>query len=292
MTVAATSGPILAAPVLREDILVSICFSDLTLSETSFERVRALARCVDARFRFREIILVIDSANHEAYLPLVREVENLRLFALRPGSTYYDRRVIAAEESIGDVVVIANEDEVSELDISGMIAQSAAADSIVLGTRHASDSGRRALWAPVSMLGRAAGFKVNASELQTLAVPRTQLNQLLSHSDPELALRFLPRDPRLLVEFSTARGVIHPVDGPSSIGRRLQIIQKLLIYMGAKTIAFCHYRFGATDTSWRGLRPLHCRRLGRSRYASTRLADNLNNAFNDSMLHGNSGSRA
>ena len=61
----------------REDILVSVCLSALAADAEAFEAVRALAARLDARFRFREIVLVADAEVHEAYLPLVRNVANV-----------------------------------------------------------------------------------------------------------------------------------------------------------------------------------------------------------------------
>lgn len=226
------------AAKLREDILVSVCFSNLSASEAAFETIRDLARRIDAVFRFREIILVVDDASQKAFLPLVMEVPNLRLFAVRPGNTYYDRRTIAADEAIGDIVLITNVEEIAQLDPLAMIERAAAEDSTVLVTRSRSNPVQRLLSAPVIALGRAAGFLVNPRNLQTIVLPRTQLNQILSHSNAELALRFPPRDPRLRLAFLPIDESMPLRRESGHIRRRLQLVQKLIVYMAPGLLLF------------------------------------------------------
>lgn len=215
----------------REDILVSICFSDIPATEAAFATVRKLAQRLDSRFRFREIILVLDDNGHENYLPLVEQIADLRLFTIRQGNSYYDRRVIAAEEAIGDVVLIGNFDEIPHIDLLEMLERAAGQNTILLATRSNRHSVRSGLSTPIIALGRAAGFKVNLNNLQTIALPRPQLNQILSHSDPQLALRFPPSDPRLPLSFFSVESNVPFKGGLDQLRRRVQLLQKLLVYM-------------------------------------------------------------
>lgn len=215
----------------REDILVSICFSDLPPTEAAFAMVRAISRRMDLRFRFREFILVVDEKIHEDYMPLVEQIADLRLFTILPGNSYYDRRVIAAQEAIGDVVLIANSDEMTHIDLLEMLERASRQNTVMLATRSNRHSVLSGLSSPIIALGRAAGFKVNRNDLQTIAFPRSQLNQILSHSDPELALRFPPRDPRLPLSFFYVETCVPFRGGIQEIRRRVQLLQKLLIYM-------------------------------------------------------------
>lgn len=215
----------------REDILVSICFSDLPATDAAFKALRDLVPRLDLRFRFCEIILVVDEEGHEDYLQLVEEIKDLRLFTVRPGNSYYDRRVIAAEEAIGDIVLIGKSDEIEHIDFVEMVEQDSKKDAIFLATRSTRHPVRGSLSTPITVLGRAAGFEVNLNDLQTITLPRSQLNQILSHSDPELALRFPPRDPRLPVAFFSVQSNVPFRGGLSQIKRRAQLLQKLLIYL-------------------------------------------------------------
>lgn len=214
---------------LREDVLVSICFGDLASDHETFDAIAALAAMVDARFRFREIIVVADDSRRADYLPLIRRVANVRLFTVRDGTAYYRRRVIAAEEAIGDVVLLVSSAELGCVDPIEMIERAADEQRGVLATRrpkirHGSPG------SVLVLLGRLAGFKVNPRDLQSLALPRTLLNQLLAHPDPDLALRFPPRDPRVPLAFiEVAAGVTVPRN--AGLRRRLDLLQKLLVYM-------------------------------------------------------------
>lgn len=215
----------------REDILISICFSDLPATEAACDTIRDLALRIDSRFRFREIIVVVDDNGHEDYLPLVEQITDLRLFTIRPGNSYYDRRVIAAEEAIGDIVLIGTFDELEYIDLLEMLERAIRTNTVLLATRANRHSVRSGLSTPIIALGRAAGFKVNLNDLQTIALPRSQLNQILSHSDPELALRFPPRDPRLPLSFFSVGGDVPSKGGLHQMRRRAQLLQKLLVYM-------------------------------------------------------------
>ena len=217
----------------REDILVSICFSDLPATDEAFTALRDLARRLDLRFRFGEIILVVDDNGHEDYLPLVEQIADLRLLTIRQGNSYYDRRVIAAEEAIGDVVLIGNFDEIPHIDLLQMLERAAGQNTVLLATRANRHSVRSGLSTPIIALGRAAGFTVNLNDLQTIALPRSQLNQILLHSDPQLALRFPPRDPRLPLSFFSVDNNV-PFRGRGGLQqfkRRVQLLQKLLVYL-------------------------------------------------------------
>lgn len=215
----------------REDILISICFSDLPATEEAFTALRNLANCLDQHFRFREIILVVEDNGHENYLPLVEQIIDLRLLTIRSGNTYYDRRVIAAEEAIGDVVIIGNAEEMAHIDFLKMAEEASNQNVILMATRSIRHSVRAGLFAPLTALGRVAGFKVNLNDLQTIALPRSQLNQILSHSDPELALRFPPRDSRIPLSFLTIEHNVPFNGGLYQLKRRVQLLQKLLVYL-------------------------------------------------------------
>jgi hypothetical protein len=158
-------------PALREDVLVSACFGDLPADAAGFDAVEALARDMDSRFRFREIVVVAEESRKDAYLQLVWRVDNLRLLIVRDGTAFYRRREIAADEAIGDVVLLAKASELPFVDPVGMIERAADDQRAVLAIR-AIGMVDRMLAAPLVGLGRMAGFKVGLRDLQTLAVPR------------------------------------------------------------------------------------------------------------------------
>lgn len=216
---------------LRDDIVISVCFSDLPATQAAFKAVRELADRLDRTYRFREIILIVSDAEREAFLELVEQVSDLRLFVVRPGVGYYDRRVIAAEEAIGDIVFIANVEELPHLDVVSFLEFAEQSDAIVLATRAKHNPVRTGLSSPIVALGRISGFKANLNDLQSIAFPRTLLNLVLRHSEPQLALRFPPRDPRLPLAFVAVKSELNVRSSISDFPRRLQLLQKLLVYL-------------------------------------------------------------
>lgn len=215
----------------REDVVVSVCFSDLAATSATFAGLREVAATLDRAFRFREIILVVDDTQREGFLPLIAEVPNCRLFVVRRGTEYYDRRVIAAEEAIGDLVVLGNLDEIAQLDLIAFLAHAERENAVTMVFRAARRPVKRLLAWPFIALGKLAGFNVDPSDFQSIALPRTALNRLLAHDEPRLALRFPPRDPGLPLDwFRTTRNV----PGRTAfmgLGRRAQLLQTLLIYL-------------------------------------------------------------
>jgi hypothetical protein len=215
----------------REDLVVSVCFSDLGANPATFAVLRDVAATLDRAFRFREIILVVDETQREAFLPLIAEVPNCRLFVVRRGTEYYERRVIAAEEAIGDLVVLGNLDETVQLDLIPFLGHAERENAVTMAFRAVRRPVKRLLAWPFIALGKLAGFNVDPSDFQSIAVPRTHLNLLLAHDEPRLALRFPPRDPRLPLDwFRTTRNV----PGRTAfmgLARRAQLLQTLLVYL-------------------------------------------------------------
>ncbi len=215
----------------REDVVVSVCFSELSATPATFAALRDVAARLDSAFRFREIILVVDDTQREAFLPVVREVANTRLFVVQRGTEYYERRVIAAEEAIGDLVVLGNLDEVAALDVLAFLDYAETENAVTMVYRPARSAFKRLLAWPLFALGKLAGFNVDPTEWQSIAVPRTLLNLLLAHEEPRLALRFPPRDPRLPREWFRTEANVASRTALMGMGRRLALLQALLVYL-------------------------------------------------------------
>lgn len=216
---------------LREDVVVSVCFSELTATPAAFAAIRDLAATLDSVYRFREIILVVEDSQREAFLDIVREVPNTRLFVVRRGTEYYDRRVIAAEEAIGDLVILGNLDEIAALDVLAFLDFAEAENAVTMAFRPARRPIKRLLAWPLIALGKLAGFNVDPAEWQSIAVPRTLLNLLLAHDEPRLALRFPPRDPRLPREWFRTDVNVASRTAFMGLGRRVHLLQTLLVYL-------------------------------------------------------------
>jgi hypothetical protein len=215
----------------REDVVVSVCFSELAATPTTFAALRDVAATLDGAYRFREIILVVDDTQREAFLDVVREVPNTRLFVVRRGTEYYDRRVIAAEEAIGDLVVIGHLEEVAALDLVAFLDHAERENAVTMAYRRARRPVKRLAAWPFRALGKLAGFNVDPSDFQSIAVPRTSLNLLLAHDEPRLALRFPPRDPRLPLDWFRTEANVASRTVFTGLARRAQLLQTLLVYL-------------------------------------------------------------
>jgi hypothetical protein len=125
---------------------------------------------------------------------------------------------------------MTNVAELAHIDFVSMIERAADDQHAVLALRTVGIV-NRTLAAPLVALGRMSGFEVGLRDLQTLAVPRTLLNQLLAHPAPDLALRFPPRDIRLPLTFATAPPDMPALREAGQQKRRLALLQKLLVYV-------------------------------------------------------------
>ncbi|MFM7350469.1 MAG: hypothetical protein ACKO01_13460 [Erythrobacter sp.] len=215
----------------REDLVVSVCLSELHAAPATFAALRELAATLDRAYRYREIILVIDDRQREAFLDVVRDIDNSRLFVVRRGVEYYDRRVIAAEEAIGDLVIIGNIEELAQLDVLAFLANAEAEEAVTMVYRSARRPVKRLLAWPFIALGKIAGFHVDPSDFQSIAAPRTVLNLLLAHDEPRLALRFPPRDPRVPVDWFATRRNVEGRTAFMGLRRRAQLLQTLLVHL-------------------------------------------------------------
>ncbi len=215
----------------REDAVVSVCFATPRPSSKTFATIRKVAETLDTQFRFREIILIVETHEREAFLPLVEEVSDVRLFLVRKGTEYYERRVIAAEEAIGDLVLIAQEDEVAALDVLAFLECAESANAIAIASQDKQRPFKALLSWPFVALGRLAGFAVYPSDWQSTAMPRTLLNHILAHDEPRLALRYPPRDPRLPLASFVADKNVTSRGAFNDFGRRMQLLQTLLVFL-------------------------------------------------------------
>jgi len=231
----------LPTPPLREDVLVSVCFSDMPAGADALAQLRAVAGRLAARYRFWEILLVVPADTETDYAPLLADTDNLRILRVRRHAEFYRRRAVAAAEAIGDVVVLASLEELPFLDLVAMIDDAADTGELIIG-QHAAASPRNAAIEPlVRMLGRSAGFRVSARDMQTMALPRTLLNQVLARADRQLALRFPPRDAGVPVRSMRAGPGGPDRRGLRNFGRRLALVQRLLVNSAPRMLLYVSF---------------------------------------------------
>lgn len=209
----------------RDDLLVSVCFAEAVSDADTLAQLTNLTVQLTERFRYWEILLIADADAAWNFDPLLAKTPNIRLLKVRRGTPFYRRRAAAASEAIGDVVVLGSIDELAALDIVAMIETAEGEASIVIGRRN-----RQSLINPaLKALGGSAGFRVDSRDMLTAAYPRTLLNRLLAHPDRLLALRFPPDDHSIPVVWRTSRAVSAPARSFLEVGRRFNLIQRLLV---------------------------------------------------------------
>jgi hypothetical protein len=211
----------------RDDLLVSIGIAESEAGASILPVLAGLAAELCTRFRYWELLIVTDVDKAASYDRVLESIANVRLLKVRPGTSPYRRRVAIAGEAIGDVVLISTLDELPQLAIVGMIEKAGESGAMVVGRRRAGVL----LNAPFRALGASAGFRVDASDMLTTAYPRTVLNRLLNHPDPQLALRFPPNDDSITVLGQPARDTAAARQHRSlrDTRRRFAMLQKLLI---------------------------------------------------------------
>ncbi len=217
----------------RDDVLISLCFADVPAEEMYFETLRQLADQVAQRYRYWEIVLVTEAAEAQAFQSLLNSTQNVRIIKLRAGVPLYQRRVIAALEAIGDIVLLSSVYECHVIDLVGMIEKARTHDSVVVGMREQSNM----LNPAVTALGNLSGFRATTRNMASAAYPRTLLNRLLAYPDRQLVLRFIPRDPALpVIHMPASAGQARR--GFSGVGQRLSLIQRLLVNAAPRVLGF------------------------------------------------------
>lgn len=229
----------------RRDALVSICFADVPATEDAFATLRDCARRIEQRFSFWEMIIVVPTAAIPLFRPLLADIRNLRLFSIGTRVGTYSARLIAANEAIGDVVLSASRDETRHLDIVRMIERCIDEAGTIKGAVRRAGLIDRLFANLLVGLARVAGFELNVRDLQTMAVSRTGLNEILAHADGALALRFPPRTrgEARHVEFADDR---LPSQSPlRNLGERLGLIERLLISFAPRLLTTVSVMAGA-----------------------------------------------
>lgn len=221
----------------REDFIISVCFPQIPKTDEEQSKAILLGTEINKCFRFCEYILISDVSDNNNYDSLIAELGNVRLLQVRHTASMYRKRVIAASEAIGDVVVLAATNELESLDVTQMIMTACDEGAIVAGERE-----RGNFLSPVfRALGSSSGFRVTSREMLTTVYPRTLLNRLLANPDPELSMRFLPREKTLSVINVRAKKTWSRPSSWRELGNRFDISRRLLTSSTPKVLLFVSF---------------------------------------------------
>lgn len=211
----------------RGDYLCSFSFVDEGNVVAELTRLGALAVELETRYQYFELVYVVAERHREKIqnaATLLSNARNLRILLVNNDMNFYRRRVVAASEAIGDVVVLSAISELAALDISALADQTFESGQTIMARR-----AQRAAFLPVWhwMMAAVSPYKVNARDLRTLSFPRTHLNEMLGRPTLVIDLRFeakqsIRRFQRVLVN---AKGI--PFRGPG-FGERVELLGELV----------------------------------------------------------------
>ncbi len=211
---------------VREDIFVSLCFPETLSCASDVAVVEEACRKISARFRYFEVLLIARMDEPEEFLSLcLSRCPNVRIIKVRGTRRHYASRVVAANEAIGDVVVITSLAEAGVLDLSAMIATAADKNSVTVFTRD------QRSWTSslLQVLGSASRFRISSGDMRTIAIPRVWMGRILAHPQYNLALRFPPLGQGLPIIHIPAP-VLKPVIGSdATFWRRVGLAYQLSV---------------------------------------------------------------
>lgn len=178
---------------VRADYLVSFCLVNETPMSAEIDALERFAQDCGRRFQHWEILTVVgESARLElaALGPRLSALRNLRILMVGDRESLYNRRGIAAEEAIGDVVVISEIEEALAFDLADFADQARATGQIVMATGEKRRAERFLIHSPLRLL---TGYKVSTRDLKTIALPRENLTRVLARPTAAIDLRFEPK---------------------------------------------------------------------------------------------------
>jgi hypothetical protein len=177
----------------KPNYLVSFCLAQEGDLGPELKAISALASFCNERLQYWEIVYVAGEAHRSAIQAAFHNcaaIKNLRILLVRDAVGYYRRRTIAADEAIGDVVVITCFNEMVTADLLLFAEEALASNRVVIGRR----SGKGVL-PPLaySVIGLISQFRVDARDLKTIVLPRNHLVSILARPTAPIDLRFEPK---------------------------------------------------------------------------------------------------
>jgi hypothetical protein len=219
----------------REDIVVSVCVTEMLKDDKTKQCFLDQLQDLKKKFRFFEVIIMSETEDAHNLQNIKDKIENLRIIYIQKLSNIYKTRVIAAQEAIGDTVLLLNPQEIHFFNIVDLLENSANNQSVAL-IKIKKKIVNRGLDTILWKLGKAAGFHIQLQFGQSLCLPRTFLNDLLKHPEPDLALRFIPNYKKIRLDIITC-GDPEYVRIQTKISDRILLIQKLLIFLAPNILS-------------------------------------------------------
>jgi hypothetical protein len=191
-----------AQPAPKQNALLSECLVSIAIiAQGEFERVEAAvaksAAFVESRFEFFELLIIVHASDYDTYragYDRLLKHRNSRCVILRNGTGEYRAALVAATESIGDIVLTVLATESAAVDLEHLFSTAISeGGSVMLRRKERAGALSRLGGAALSW---ASGYDVDPCLLRSSAHARAQINRIASRSDKEIALRFLPKNGR------------------------------------------------------------------------------------------------
>jgi polyisoprenyl-phosphate glycosyltransferase len=237
--------------ICRPDYFVSLCLAQEGDVVRELDAIAALADACEQNLKYWEIVYVIGESfrsSIEALLNASTSAQNLRIVLVRDAVGYYRRRVIAASEAIGDVVVVTSVNEAAEINVIAFAAAAVASDQVVLGRRIGRSSLRSALhW----VVGRISNHRVDDRDLKTIALPRARLATILRRPTASIDLRFEPK--RGVADYLRKELRLTNTGGEVGLRQRVDLLTEIIASSAARflnAIALLSALVAASATSY------------------------------------------
>ncbi len=207
----------------RVELLVSAAIiADAPIEIVKLAVTRVLA-VLSNKYEFYELLIVTHgtfySQNEAAFKELLLQ-RNLRCLVLRDGVGEYRAAVLAATETIGDIVLVLSAEEFPVLEPAEMLDTAVRTGGSVILQRKR----RAGLIARLSgrILSVISGYDVDPRLLRSGAHHRASLNRVVKRADSEVALRFLPSAGQRASEVT-----VLSIDAPRPIRSRFRVRRRI-----------------------------------------------------------------
>lgn len=213
---------------LREE-LVSLAVLVQGGAAEAAAAIRGAAAFAESHFEFYEILIVVEASRYEAAQALFHELlglRNTRCLILRDGTGDYRAAVVAAQESIGDAILMIHSGEWAAIDL-GRMARSVFEGGGPVMLRQQRRAGMMSRLAG-ALLSRVSGYDVDPRLLRSGAFPRRHINRIAARSDRDIALRFMPLSARRQGDSIVLDAPAGRVSGRGGLFRRLGAAMEIL----------------------------------------------------------------
>lgn len=178
---------------MRGDFLASFCFVSEQDISTELPQLEAFAQQLVDTFKYYEVIYVVGESQVDllqSYATRLSTFRNIRVLVVPSQVNIYRRRVVAASEAIGEVVIISVPSELTIVNYGALSGEAFDSEQIVMARTQ-----RKGFISDFyyPMMRWVSGYRINRQDLKTLAVPRSILTAILARPTAALDLRFEPK---------------------------------------------------------------------------------------------------